>query len=395
MTLFKDFIHNMTHSLLTLFILSFAIGAMEGGAGKPDFEIAIRKVTFNSIILSSEVKFCVAASPIHINLQKDIGLPGIKSQSFYKMEELGLLNKDDYNTIMGLEDYNNYTTETEAFDLDSPEDDKIRWDHLIKWEHFEQCLHQSNTHRDILRKRKGVAGEIASTILFKHLGYKSFNDDYYRTYRQPLFKNDYNDNDTDKVAYEVNHPYCDSQNRSNHGIDAIFIPGYEHSGQHSHIIINESKCRDANDLDVNEHFHILPANRNRLKSWRQSHSLWNQYNFTNINNGCLATELGSHNQQTIIRTATLLNPSGEIKLYEIKDQADGRYNGGSDFIRKTYATQIPFQLSLLSQLQPLLPQVTPDLISSSLQMVISINPIQYNNYSLFQQNVSTKGYTLH
>ena len=340
MAIFKDFFNKMTYGFMAFFLLSFAaIGMQQGGAEKPEFDIEIRKVTFKYTTSQEEVKFR-ARGVKNAPRPEFVPLENINHLYFQKVEELGIWKKKELS---------------EYTERDEPEE------HL-KWRYLSNSLTQQNeADKAKYNKRKSIAGEIAANALFEHLGYKRL-EVYYEKYRQPLFQANYEDKGGE-VVYEKDHSYCTTQNRSNHGIDAIFIHENEigklgTSQPISHIIINESKAHAVSELKPSQDFHVLTT-----MPVRQSHSRWNEKSFSKINDGCIATILGNYAQQTIIRTATLLDPNGQIKLYEVRDSDNQHHKDPVfDVVRQTYASQASPHLHI------------------------------HHMYSQFQNNIKEKGY---
>ena len=56
---------------------------------------------------------------------------------------------------------------------------------------------------------------------------------------------------------------------------------------------------------------------------RQSHSFWNEAKFSIE---CIINGLGNYGSKPIIRTATLLTSTGEVKLYAVKNADEESYS---------------------------------------------------------------------
>ena len=162
-----------------------------------------------------------------------------------------------------------------------------------KWETLISTIETNND--------KGVAGEIASVILFNKLGYKILEEHFINV--------------------------CSSKIGSNNGIDGIFILKDENFLKPSHVIINESKFKSSSDFSKNI-FDIYVIDK---KYVRQSHSSWNKDRFKKIN--CTDFKF-NYEDNKVIRTATQLDENGNITLYEIKDAK-------SDTIAGKFASEAP------------------------------------------------------
>jgi hypothetical protein len=348
MTLFKDFLHKITKGLLVLFVMSLSIGAMDKinfgdgqlsddlflltesepqqskiisqiGGVSPDkgYNIDWKEISFkkkrSSSINFENARFCVKSSSLD-DQRGFVPLFGIKTNSVRTMRKVGYVDDQEIQTAIK---------------------NNTQYSNINYWDAFIDILGNYTS-------RKRIAGEAAAVALFDHLNYIPLPAQNNQTYRNAYF--------------EFNS--CNTQNGSNQGIDGIFIHRSERDSQKkSHIIINEAKFSGNSTL----RFGVKFIDNHTVS---QSHSQWNKANFSLVN--CIGDSLGQFDQQTIIRTATLLDGSGQIKLYDIKDEEDGTYdNNPYNIVRKTYASQASSRLHL------------------------------HHVYTQFQQNVSTKGYTLH
>lgn len=152
------------------------------------------------------------------------------------------------------------------------------------------------------RAKKGIAGEVATKIFFENLGYKILEDHYNQ--RIALLKGK-------KANVKMkNDATCTTKKGPDNGIDGIFILKSENFENPSHIVINEAKFRDKLSLSAKTDFGFVTG------AIQQSHSNWNEPRFSWPT--CLSNL--DYAQQVIVRTATLLDKEGTLKLYEVRDK---------------------------------------------------------------------------
>lgn len=195
---------------------------------------------------------------------------------------------------------------------------------ITKWETFKQNL-DSN-------QKRGIAGEVAAKFFFEDLGYKILEEHYER--HISLLETYPRNEDIKNTAS------CTTKKGPDNGIDGIFILKNEDFSNPSHIVINEAKFRNRDHLSTNDFGFVMGG-------IQQSHSKWNEGRF----NWPTCLHL-NYKEQAIIRTATLLDQNGNLKLYEVKDR--GQVN---DIVRdfpsntpKRYSQRIAYDLFFITQI---------------------------------------------
>jgi hypothetical protein len=182
------------------------------------------------------------------------------------------------------------------------------------WETFKENLTSSNQHG-------GIAGEVAAKFFFEELGYKILEDHYNSHISLLLKENPINNNMKTTKS-------CTTKKGPDNGIDGIFILKTEDFSNPSHIVINEAKFRNKDMLSKND-FGVISG------KIQQSHSEWNKNRFNSLE--CLGL---NYDEQAIVRTATLLDKDGTLKLYEVKDQ------GERNAVVRDFASTAPKDLSI-------------------------------------------------
>lgn len=300
MLLFKGFIHKMTNGLLSLFLLSFSVGAMDDNIDDGQLSDDLFLLTESEPLPKIDSQVGGASPDNGFEIEwKEIRFQGVK----FRGTHTTAYRTPDFRGLPGIKGKSMGIMITKKLIEDNSIDDDIYRD----WNKFNNIL---NGYND----RKRIAGEVAAVVFFDHLDYiplpaqMGYTEAYYNRFNE-----------------------CNTQNASNNGIDGIFIHRSEkNSGKKSHIVINEAKFNSNNQL----HFGTKVVDGHIVS---QSHSSWNRTNFYLAD--CIKNVLGEYHEQTIIRTATLLKSDGEIKLFEIKDKEDNVYKNDSDVVRKTYASQ--------------------------------------------------------
>ena len=129
-------------------------------------------------------------------------------------------------------------------------------------------------------------------------------------------RTDYETTDAEGVLEGALEPFiykeatCTTKKGPDNGIDGIFFLNGETIKNHSHIVINEAKFRSNQvNLLLNDFGFVTGG-------IQQSHSNWNRPRFSWAS--CLPQL--SYDKETIIRTATLLDRDGTLKLYEVRDK---------------------------------------------------------------------------
>lgn len=191
------------------------------------------------------------------------------------------------------------------------------------WSTFKDKLDSSH--------KRGIAGEVAAKFFFQSLGYQVLESHYKA--RIDLLNADLgNGNGIFKDEQ------CTTKKGPDNGIDGLFILQNENLKKHSHFVINEAKFRGKFSLSAKPDFGFVTG------KIQQSHSNWNRPRFSWPS--CLP-EL-SYDTETIVRTATLLDGNGTLKLYEVRDKNNrgkiiGEYASEAPKgwnIRKAYDTHI-------------------------------------------------------
>lgn len=180
------------------------------------------------------------------------------------------------------------------------------------WETFKEEFSSKRTG--------GIAGEVATKFFFKAIGYQVLEDHYiYHIQRLEEELGDENGIFKDKT--------CTTKKGPDNGIDGLFLLEDETIEDHTHIIINEAKFRNKLSLSSSNDFGFVVGNI------QQSHSKWNKPRFSWPT--CFPQL--NYDVETIIRTATLLDKDGTLKLYEVRDKSQtGRTVG-------EYASEAPKQ----------------------------------------------------
>ena len=150
-------------------------------------------------------------------------------------------------------------------------------------------------------QKKGIAGEVAAKFYFSKKGYKILEDHYYNRLDH-LNGDAANNNMLEKLN-------CKTKKGPDNGIDGLFILENETIEDHSKVVINEAKFRDKLSLSSRD-FGFVVGNI------QQSHSNWNRPRFSSV--GCLSHL--DYDQENIVRTATLLDRDGTLKLYHVSDK---------------------------------------------------------------------------
>ena len=163
----------------------------------------------------------------------------------------------------------------------------------VKWASFKSSLRGSQV--------KGIAGEVATKFFFAELGYKPLEEHYVARLKALLERTRDTRMKTDAT--------CTTKKGPDNGIDGIFILNDEKFGSATHFIVNESKFRNKRSLSSKDFGFI----RGQIQ---QGHSRWNASRW--IWADCLTTL--PYGDQVIIRTATLLDRDGNVKLYELRDK---------------------------------------------------------------------------
>lgn len=164
---------------------------------------------------------------------------------------------------------------------------------IKNWDTFKDALDSD--------KQKGIAGEVAAKFYFESKGYKIL-EEHYESRLKKLSGNAVNANMLKKQS-------CTTKKGPDNGIDGLFILEDESIRNHSEIVINEAKFRNKKNLSSSDFGFVVGG-------IQQSHSNWNRPRFSQIH--CL---LGlDYDEETIVRTATLLNEDGILKVYEVSDK---------------------------------------------------------------------------
>lgn len=197
------------------------------------------------------------------------------------------------------------------------------------WADFKQALDSS--------QKKGAAGEVAAKFFFKDIGYKVL-EEHYLEHLARLKANAANTNAKFPSAGMFTSKTCTTKKGPDNGIDGIFFLKEESLEDHSHVVINESKFRDKSSLNAKRDFGFVQG------EIQQSHSKWNRERFSWPT--CFPGR--NYDNENVIRTATLLDQDGTLRLYEIRDK-DTRGIIGGEFasaapkrwnIRKIYDKNI-------------------------------------------------------
>ncbi len=215
------------------------------------------------------------------------------------------------------------------------QDDKIDKNNLpefIKKTGINGNIELWSTFKDKLdtNAKKGIAGEVAAKFFFEDLGYKIL-EEHYERHIALLKANAANENMKTSAT-------CTTKKGPDNGIDGIFILKNEDFTNPSHIVINEAKFRKKLSLSSKTDFGFVAG------GVQQSHSNWNRPRFHWAT--CLPNL--NYDKQVVIRTATLLDKDGTLKLYEIRDKGKektivGEYASEAPLswnIRKVYDTYI-------------------------------------------------------
>jgi len=156
-------------------------------------------------------------------------------------------------------------------------------------------------------QQKSTLGEVAARLFFEDIGYQIL-EKHYQLHLGLLYTKSDEDERPDIFKYET----CTTKKGPDNGIDGLFILQNESLGKHSHFVINESKFRDKDSLSVGD-FGFVKWSEGGIQ---QSHSKWNSDRFSWPT--CLPG--GDYDSENILRTATLLDKDGTLKLYEIRDK---------------------------------------------------------------------------
>ncbi|MBY0272929.1 MAG: hypothetical protein K2X02_05925 [Alphaproteobacteria bacterium] len=182
---------------------------------------------------------------------------------------------------------------------------------ITTWDAFKASLDS--------KQKKGIAGEVAAKFFFKTspLSYQILEDHYIAHIAS--LKADHNNGNGIFQDEE-----CTTKKGPDNGIDGIFFLKDETIKHHSYILINESKFRSVVNLSKNNFGFVIGSMQQSYSSWNRERFYWPT---------CLP-EL-DYDKETVLRTATLLNRDGIVKLYEIKDKNNpGRIEG-------EYASEAP------------------------------------------------------
>lgn len=186
------------------------------------------------------------------------------------------------------------------------------------------------------KQKRGIAGEVAAKFFFEALGYQIL-EGHYNARMESLNAQLGNGNGI------FEDEQCTTKKGPDNGIDGLFILQDETIEDHSHIVINEAKFRGNQVNLLKTNFGFVAG------GIQQSHSNWNRPRFSWPS--CLPGL--NYDEETIIRTATLLDRDGILKFYEVRDRgSEGRIVGeyASEApkgwnIRKAYDLQIVPKLS--------------------------------------------------